>query len=173
MIRISPGRPLTSTRLFVEVCARIDVHAHLPEGLNPGGGPAPAPPLSVEWSDHPGRPWTTVNATVAWTPQRLGGTRAWWVCPGCRRRCRFLLSPGPPRPFRCRRCHGCVYLSDYPSRLQIHHLKQVLGFIPGGVEDQLAEADRLLSPKKRGQRRGRRVQQRGFKALERIERWRL
>ena len=94
MIRISPGRPLTSTRLFVEVCARIDVHAHLPEGLNPGGGPAPAPPLSVEWSDHPGRPWTTVNATVAWTPQRLGGTRAWWVCPGCRRRCRFLLSPG-------------------------------------------------------------------------------
>ena len=54
MIRTSLGRPLTSTRPFVEVCARIDVAAHLPEGLNPGGGPAPAPPLSVEWYDHPG-----------------------------------------------------------------------------------------------------------------------
>ena len=43
-----------------------------------------------------------------------GGHRLWFLCPGCRSR-RAILYLGQEL-FRCRRCHGLAYASQYPSR---------------------------------------------------------
>ena len=40
------------------------------------------------------------------TPQRLGGTRAWFLCPLCARRCAILY------PVYCRKCMGLHYRSE-------------------------------------------------------------
>jgi hypothetical protein len=43
------------------------------------------------------------------TPQRLGGARNWFVCPGCHRRCAILYCRGY---FRCRECADLAYESQ-------------------------------------------------------------
>lgn len=43
------------------------------------------------------------------TPQRLGGTRAWFLCPKCGRRCAILY------PVQCRKCMGLHYRSEHLS----------------------------------------------------------
>lgn len=40
------------------------------------------------------------------TPQRLGGTRAWFLCPLCASRCAILY------PVHCRKCMGLYYSSE-------------------------------------------------------------
>lgn len=46
---------------------------------------------------------------VEWTPCRFGGSRPWWRCPGCGRRCASLfLVRGL---FRCRKCGRLTYSS--------------------------------------------------------------
>ena len=47
------------------------------------------------------------------TPQRLGGERVWFACPGCRRRCAVLYGG---RRFLCRRCVGAPYASQHEGR---------------------------------------------------------
>lgn len=44
------------------------------------------------------------------TEQPFGGYRIWIVCPSCHRRCRAVY--GGAR-FRCRRCYGATYESQY------------------------------------------------------------
>ena len=44
------------------------------------------------------------------TPQHLGGERRWIVCPSCLKRCRVLWGGAY---FRCRRCFGATYPSQY------------------------------------------------------------
>jgi hypothetical protein len=48
---------------------------------------------------------------IVTTPMHLGGQRRWFTCPSCRRRCRLLYLGGAR--FRCRRCRGAVYESQY------------------------------------------------------------
>jgi len=45
-----------------------------------------------------------------WTPTRFGGRRQWFKCLSCGKGCRILY--GGVR-FRCRRCHGLRYQSQY------------------------------------------------------------
>lgn len=43
-------------------------------------------------------------------PQRFGGYRWWWACPGCQTlRAVLYLPPGPALRFRCRVCHRLRY----------------------------------------------------------------
>lgn len=46
------------------------------------------------------------------TPTQFGGERHWFSCPGCHRRCAVLLGGSH---FRCRRCQGARYDSQYES----------------------------------------------------------
>ena len=68
--------------------------------------------------------------TIAQTPQKLGGSRAWWVCPGCHRRCCILYCPnhaGATR-FRCRMCHNLGYVSQAESDKDVYWLaRQIEG----------------------------------------------
>lgn len=55
--------------------------------------------------------WTAMEERVAldWSPRRFGGAQAYFRCPGCARRVRFLSGAGPR--FLCRTCHGLVHAS--------------------------------------------------------------
>lgn len=44
------------------------------------------------------------------TTQPFGGRKIWFACPSCRRRARTLFGG---RYFRCRRCHGLKFQSQY------------------------------------------------------------
>ena len=60
-----------------------------------------------------GEPWEQVRETVRFTYTRtcFGGRRRWFACPACGQACRVLFGS----PFRCRRCHGLHYSSQYQS----------------------------------------------------------
>lgn len=57
--------------------------------------------------------WEQIDELLpfAVSDQHLGGQRKWFSCPGCRRRVRVLAMAGSR--FRCRRCTGAVYASQY------------------------------------------------------------
>jgi len=59
-----------------------------------------------------GEEWQDVNETVPLveTATRFGGGRQWLQCLSCRRRCRILYGG---TLFRCRRCHGLKYETQY------------------------------------------------------------
>jgi hypothetical protein len=48
------------------------------------------------------------------TRSNFGGTRYWWVCPSCHRRCAKLYLPNAVY-FRCRRCYNLTYRSSNES----------------------------------------------------------
>lgn len=56
-----------------------------------------------------------LDVTLSTTTTRpfYGGTRLWFVCPSCGRRCGKLYTPDRRLPFLCRLCWGCVYESQY------------------------------------------------------------
>jgi hypothetical protein len=84
------GHPIGSIRL-----------QGLPEGLK----------LTYRAKSEDGK-WETVRETIAyqWSATPFKGRRRWFACPGCSSRCRILY--GGPR-FRCRRCQGLSYESQY------------------------------------------------------------
>jgi hypothetical protein len=57
--------------------------------------------------------WRTKRGFVSFTETRtcFGGCRRWFECPRCGRACRVLFGV----PYRCRRCHGLQYSSQYQS----------------------------------------------------------
>ena len=61
------------------------------------------------WGDQ----WQDMREIVPYTETRtcFGGRRRWFECPGCGRACRVLFGG----PYRCRRCHGLHYSSQYQS----------------------------------------------------------
>lgn len=82
--------------------------------------------------------WTPVEEDIPLvrTATRFGGSRQWFQCLSCRRRCRVLYSAGR---FRCRRCLRLTYESQYEkpwgraiSRAQ--KVRQRLGG-DGGMDD--------------------------------------
>ena len=72
--------------------------------------------LSYESRDHDDT-WEVVSEWVpfAYTATNFGGKRRWLVCKLCGRRCRILYGG---RYFRCRRCYGLTYQSQYEDETQ-------------------------------------------------------
>jgi hypothetical protein len=56
----------------------------------------------------------TVDETIpfAFSAQPFGGQKTWFSCPACRRRASTLFGG---RYFRCRRCHGLKFKSQYEA----------------------------------------------------------
>lgn len=111
--RMKRGRPLSSTRRFVEDCIAIDVRT-LPR-LSPavrqlyGSDLAPLD-VTLTWGDG-GR--MTLRLFTTATRPTYGGERTWFVCPGCRRRCAKLYAIRRGDEFACRVCHRLVYGLQY------------------------------------------------------------
>lgn len=85
-----------------------------------------------------GDAWTNVNELVpiSYTATNFGGQRPWFVCPGCKRRCRILFGA---TLFRCRTCldlkYECQYEPDYArAAFQSHKLRKRLGH-SGPIDD--------------------------------------
>ena len=53
--------------------------------------------------------------TLYWTPCHYGGSRPWFLCPGCQRRVAILCCRG--KWFLCRHCYRLPYASQYETRL--------------------------------------------------------
>ncbi len=82
--------------------------------------------------------WRSVRDLIpfTWTNTNFGGRRQWFVCPGCRKPCRLIYGGSL---FRCRKCHGLKYESQYePSYsracTQRHELRKRLGQV-GSLDD--------------------------------------
>ena len=54
---------------------------------------------------------SSVNVAIERTACNLGGSRAWFLCPTCNRRCAILY------PVKCRLCLGLHYASEYEGKL--------------------------------------------------------
>lgn len=77
--------------------------------------------VAVQFNMHVGAAATTEIIDIDWSNQRLGGRRAWWCCPGCRRRCGVLFNVGGAQ-WRCRHCLGMTYQSSNCSDRRIGRL---------------------------------------------------
>ena len=68
--------------------------------------------LSYRTRDHGDADWTSIEEEIAfsWTPTAFDGQRRWLLCPRCERRCRVLYGG---TYFRCRKCHGLTYETQY------------------------------------------------------------
>jgi hypothetical protein len=51
---------------------------------------------------------TTEHIVFQWTTCNFGGTRPWWTCPQCDRRCAIVYARGA-WPFMCRLCANLTY----------------------------------------------------------------
>lgn len=67
-------------------------------------------------TDHDGE-WRSIDETVWFdsTAQHLGGSRQWFRCPRCKRRCLVLYGG---TWFRCRKCYRLTYQSQREDSLQ-------------------------------------------------------
>ncbi len=64
--------------------------------------------------------------TLTRTPTRFGGHRQWLCCPGCQNRAVVLYAL--QEVFRCRKCQGLLYQSQYPPRNRSYGRKhRILG----------------------------------------------
>jgi len=63
-----------------------------------------------------GGPWRDVSEPVAidWNPRAHGGAQAYFLCPKCGARRRYLIGAGTR--FLCRACHGLVHASSREGR---------------------------------------------------------
>ena len=64
-----------------------------------------------------GGDWESVRqvVTLDWTPCHYGGSRPWFLCPGCQRRVATLCCRG--KWFLCRHCYRLPYASQCESAL--------------------------------------------------------
>ncbi len=79
--------------------------------------------------------WRRIDEHVPfiWTKTKFNGRRPWFQCLTCRQRCRILYGG---TLFRCRRCHGLKYESQYEQifsrgTARAHALRKRLGQIAG------------------------------------------
>lgn len=82
--------------------------------------------------------WQDVDEIVSLveTPARLGGSRQWFRCLSCQRRCRIIYGGGH---FHCRRCHGLKYGTQYEPHFAraataVLKIRSRLG-AKGGIDD--------------------------------------
>lgn len=85
-----------------------------------------------------GGEWRDVDELIPFTSTatQFGGKRVWFACPSCQKRCRIIYGGCY---FRCRRCHGLRYESQYEDAIsraasQRHKLRKRLGYV-GSLED--------------------------------------
>jgi hypothetical protein len=181
MIRITPrrsrGRPFGPPPVFVADCQRFDATTLLAKSrgarfsVEDPGASELLGQWVLRWAED-GRPLNrTVAIRVTTTRQHLGGSRFWWRCPVCRRRCRVLLAVNPEAPLGCRLCLNARYASDYPARDRRRQFVSLIhGLGQGSLDvDADRELDALLARRRRGVRRGRRVCQRAIRALIRVQ----
>lgn len=77
------------------------------------------------------------------TPANLGGSRFWWLCPVCGRRCLKLYLPPRSDFFACRICHLLSYESAQASRARYYELfKPGPPRLPGLTATRIREAVR-------------------------------
>jgi hypothetical protein len=74
-----------------------------------------------------------INVEISFTKCRLGGSRAWWLCPNCSRRVAVLFGWGR---FECRECaklsYQCQSESESDRALRrAEKLRKRLGWAPG------------------------------------------
>ena len=100
------GRPRSSDHTFVNNCHAITLEA-LKGPKHENGSCAEA---TGTWSD--GKP-LYFRIGLATTRPHFGGSRYWYVCPGCARRVAKLYCFEEDRQIRCRRCRGLVYETQY------------------------------------------------------------
>src|SRR5436190_11105285 len=167
-------RPLTIRRPFVEEMGAIRMTSEAARSRQltvrpvwPIGRPDRLWTVSVtsEWPD--GRQ-TFNQLDVVPTRQRLGGSRWWWRCLKCSRRCGVLLSPRSDLPFKCRRCWRALYKSDYRPRSKYDVLFELLGVKPDSLKEREGQFDFLNAPRRKGVRRGRRVRLRAVRLLGKV-----
>lgn len=163
MIRIQRAYNRPSRRPFRDDCAAIPAK---PVWMPKNSWTLESVALTVAWPDGQQQ---SVSLTAVSTVQRLGGERWWWICPRCLRRCGVLLSPAVGEEFACRRCLRAVYVSDYPTRRRLRELGLFLRGEPGSPQDLLTRSYELDRPRRRGIRRGRRVQWRAIELMRRAD----
>lgn len=85
-----------------------------------------------------GGEWSHVDELIPFieTATQFGGNRRWFSCPGCSRRCRIVYGGAY---FRCRKCHGLQYESQYENAIcraasQRHKIRERLGHV-GPLDD--------------------------------------
>ena len=170
MIRQKRGRPPGPAPLFVEDLIRLDANAYLTNsrGVEDTGATVTAWALRQGASDIS----RMFVVRITRTDQPFGGTRRWWICPGCQRRCRVLFLVDLNGPLGCRRCSDARYLKDYRGRARWRHFRETLLNVMGNWADDpdLRQLDALLAPRRRSVRRGRRVTQRAMRLLVRTTR---
>lgn len=73
--------------------------------------------LIYKYRAHGGGEWREVNETVpfAYTVQRLGGRRRWFVCLSCGGKCAVLYGG---THYRCRKCWNLAYQSQHEAPYQ-------------------------------------------------------
>lgn len=74
---------------------------------------------TVELS-YPERPWST-SLELTRTPSGFGGSCAFWLCPRCGRRVRYLYFKG--RGFVCRECAKLNYQSQQRTKSSNNHFR--------------------------------------------------
>src|SRR5262249_5089506 len=112
MPRTHRGRPSSSVRDRVEQYACIDAKDLPP--IDPSDCLSELTSESkVTW---PNGYVQRLTLKVTVTRPEFGGLRQWYVCPACHRRVRKLYSPAAGHEFRCRRCYGLLYKSQYEPR---------------------------------------------------------
>lgn len=111
-----------------------------------------------------GGEWQDVNERVPLVESatRFGGSRQWFICLSCSKRCRVLYGGGR---FRCRRCNGLKYDTQYEpafgrAATRALKIRERLG-CKGGIDD-------LFPPKPKGMHR--RTYERLEAEAERLER---
>lgn len=89
---------------------------------------------------YPSRPFHLVGLES--TPANLGGSRYWWLCPDCGRRCLKLYMPPGSFLFACRLCHSLSYESAQSSRALYYNLFKPDVSLPGYTATRIREAVR-------------------------------
>jgi hypothetical protein len=96
------------------------------------------------------------------TPQRFGGLRWWFACPGCWRRCAKLYLPRQASVFLCRLCHDLSYVSCIEGKSMTAFLAATsAGFGMTVAETRKAIREDTRARNKWRRRRDRRTSYRG------------
>jgi len=64
------------------------------------------------------------------TRTNFAGSRYWWLCPGCQRRCGVLYIPPGTYRFRCRKCYNLTYRSSNLSRNDASTFRRLMAQYP-------------------------------------------
>lgn len=95
-----------------------------------------------------GGSWEPIDERVeiVWSPRHFGGAQAYFSCPRCSSRVRYLYGAGPR--FLCRACHGLAHASSTESQSdrsfrKVRKLRASIG-AGQGIEDFIPDRPRYM-----------------------------